>query len=223
MKTKTGIIYFHSAKHQHDLRVATFIMFLSLIVEKALSGAKALYSSGHLVFTMSFSITDIISILVYISVAILLALKVRYTFLLIPDFALLGVKLYTAFESIHHLIFLSDTATDYEMLSYFSKASESLLFSVFLVLLFIGKLFHTKRAYSKNYPFVCMRLIIACFPVTVIFEVLKMIIKMNSSTYPFIVIFDFLKNILNEAFLDLPYLLLLLLMAFVPQNRYYKQ
>ncbi len=220
MRAKRSIIYFHNTKHQHDLRVATFIMFLSLVIEKALSGATALYNSGNLIFTLSFSPIDIICILVYLSVSVLLALKVKYHYLLLPDFVLLFVKLYTAFISIHHLIDYVDY-TDYEIVSYFSKAIESLLFSLFLILLFIGKLFHTKRAYSKNYPFVCMRLLVACFPVTVILETVKMILKMETAQYPFLVIFEFAKNILNEAFLDLPYFLLLLLMAFVPQNRYY--
>lgn len=221
MKTNRGFIYFHNTKHQHDLRVATLIMFLSLVIEKALSGATALYDSGNLIFTLSFTPIDIISILVYLSVSILLALKVRYQYLLIPDFVLLFVKLYTAVISIHHLIDYA-AYTDYEIVSYFSKATESLLFSLFLILLFIGKLFHTKRAYSKNYPFICMRLLVACFPVTVILETVKMLLRMETAQYPFLVIFDFAKNVLNEAFLDLPYFLLLMLMAFVPQNRYYK-
>ncbi|MEE0839531.1 MAG: hypothetical protein U0L72_03140 [Acutalibacteraceae bacterium] len=220
MRSKRSIIYFHNAKHQHNLRVATFILFISLVIEKALSSATAFYNSEKLIFTLSFSHTDVICILVYLSVSILLALKVKYQYLLIPDFVLLFVKLYTAVMSIHHLIDYT-MHTDYELVSYFSKAIESLLFSLFLILLFIGKLFHTKRAYSKNYPFVCMRLLIACFPITVIFEIVKMILKMKTATYPFLLIFDFAKNILNEAFLDLPYFLLLMLMAFVPQNRYY--
>lgn len=217
MHISRGILYFHSEKHQHNLRVATFIMFLSLVIEKTLSCSTASFNSGELLLNISFKFTDIVSILVYFSVSVLLALKANYTLLLIPDFFLLCVKLYTAATSLIHLF---DTrATNYERISYLSKFSESILFSLFLILLFIGKLFHTGRVYSKNYPFVCMRLLIACFPITVLFEIIKITMD-EAQKFAVVRFLDFARNIINEAFLDLPYFLLLMLLAFVPQNRY---
>jgi tellurite resistance protein TehA-like permease len=139
---------------------------------------------------------------------------------LIPDFFLLFVKLYTVAKNAHHLFANYETSSLYEKISAFSKASEGLLFSLFLILLFIGKLIHTRRVYSKNYPFVCMRLLIACFPITAGLEALKAFIKIQMSTDTFVWFFELSKNILNEAFLDLPYFLLLLLMAFVPETRH---
>lgn len=215
-----GYLFFHNTKNQHNLRVATFVMFLLLIAEKMLTSATAVFSSGELHFSFIIKPLDIICILVYCAVAVLLAAKVKYKYLLIPDFFLLAVKLYTAGKSLYELITLHGSSTDYDKISALSKATESLLFSLFLVLLFIGKLIHTRRAYSKNYPFVCMRLLIACFPVTVAFEVTKAWLKTMVNSNSFVVFFELTKNILNEAFLDLPYFLLLLLMAFVPESRH---
>ena len=222
MPHRRGHLFFHSEKHQHNLRVATFIMFLSLVIERLIYNSNISYKSGHITAFLSLKPVDCISILVYFSVSVLLALKVRYTYLLIPDFFLLGVKLYTAVTSIYKLATHFEEYTNYEMFTYFAKAVECILFSAFLVLLFIGKLCHTGRNYSKRYPFVCIHLLVACFPVTVIFEIIKVVISYPSYKYPVILFVQLAGNIINEAFLDLPYLLLLLLMAFVPLNRYYK-
>lgn len=221
MHTKgKGYLFFHNAKNQHNLRVATFITFLLLVVEKLLSGATAIVNSGQISFTFTVKISDVICILVYFTVAILLAANVKYKYLLIPDFFLLGVKLYVGTVNIYKLIVLHGVSTPYEKISALSKASECLLFSLFLILLFIGKLIHTRRVYSKNYPFVCMRLLIACFPITVGFEIAKAWLQTHINADTFVVFFELTKNILNEAFLDLPYFLLLLLLAFVPESRH---
>ncbi len=222
MPHKRGHLFFHNEKHQHNLRVATFIMFLSLVVERLVYNADLSYKSGNITALLSIRPEDAISILVYFSVSVLLALKVKYTYLLIPDFFLLGVKLYTAGTSIYKITALYTHYTEYEIFTYFSKAVECVLFSAFLILLFIGKLCHTKRSYSKRYPFVCMHLLVACFPVTVVFEIIKVIISYGSYYNPIVPFVQLVSNVVNEAFLDLPYLLLLMLMAFVPQNRYYK-
>lgn len=220
MPHKRAHLFFHNEKHQHNLRVATFIMFLSLVVERLIYNADLSYKDGNITAFLSLKPADCISILVYFSVSVLLALKVKYTYLLIPDFFLLGVKLYTAGTSIYKITALYTHYTEYEIFTYFSKAVECILFSAFLILFFIGKLCHTRRNYSKRYPFVCMHLLIACFPVTVLFEIIKIIIAFEDYKNPIVLFLQFAGNVVNEAFLDLPYLLLLLLMAFVPQNRY---
>lgn len=222
MPHKRGHLFFHNEKHQHNLRVATFIMFLSLVVERLIYNADISYNSGNITAFLSIKPADCMCILVYFSVSILLALKVKYAYLLIPDFFLLGVKLYTAGASIYKVTALYTHYSEYEIFTYFSKAVESILFSLFLILLFIGKLCHTKRSYSKRYPFVCMHLLIACFPVTVVFEIIKAIIAYNGHYNPIVTLIQLAGNVVQEAFLDLPYLLLLMLLAFVPQNRYYK-
>ena len=222
MPHRRGHLFFHNEKHQPNLRVATFIMFLSLVIERLLYNADISYKGGNITALLSIKPVDFISIMVYFTVSVLLALKVRYTYLLIPDFFLLGVKLYTAGTSIYKITMHSGELGNYEIFTYFSKAMECVLFSAFLILFFIGKLCHTGRSYSHRYPFVCMHLLISCFPITVIFEAIKVIISYSDSKYPIVLFLRFAGNIINEAFLDLPYLLLLLLMAFVPLNRYYK-
>ena len=221
MKRKSrGYLFFHNTKNQHNLRIATHIMFLLLVIEKLVTSATAYLSTGELLFSFSLKLTDIICISVYVSVAILLAAEVKYKYLLIPDFFLLFVKLYTVAQNLYRLFAHYETSSLYEKIAALSKVSEGLLFSLFLILLFIGKLIHTRRVYSKNYPFVCMRLLIACFPVTVGFEVLKTVIKAQINADALVYFFELTKNILNEAFLDLPYFLLLLLLAFVPETRH---
>lgn len=219
MKQKTNpYLFFHSAKNQHNLRLFTFIAFLFLVIEKILAGATATYIGKNLVFYFTLLPIDIFCVIIYLSVAILLEAKVKYKYLLIPDFFLLFIKLYTVGTSLFYL--LTEKTTKTNIFIHLSKLSESILFSIFLILLFIGKLTHPKRRYSKTYPFVCMRLLIACFPVTIIFEILKAISRIEIHTSGFLIFLSLCENILNEAFLDLPYFLLLLLMAFVPENRY---
>lgn len=213
-------MFFHSEKNQHNLRVATFIMFLSLVVERLISNTDFSYKSGEIFATLTLKPVDSVCVLVYFSVSVLLALKAKYVYLLIPDFFLLAAKLYTAGVSFYKVSVLHANYTDYEKFSYFAKGVECVLFSTFLILLFIGKLCHTSRAYSKQYPFVCIHLIVTCFPVTIVFEIIKVMIVYNNYKNSIALFFDFAANIVNEAFLDLPYLLLLLLMVFVPQNRY---
>jgi hypothetical protein len=219
MKLKNNpYLFFRHAKNQHNLRLFTFIAFLFLVIEKILSGATATYVGKNLVFHFTLLPIDIICIIIYLSVAILLEAKVKYRYLLIPDFFLLFIKLYTATSSLTHL--LSEELIKTDRLIYLSKLSESLLFSMFLIFLFVGKLTHHSKRYAKNYPFVCMRLLIACFPVTIIFEILKTFSRIEMHTSGFLIVLSVCENILNEAFLDLPYFLLLLLMAFVPENKY---
>lgn len=215
-----GYLFFHNAKNQHNLRVATLVTFILLAIEKLFTGSVAAYESGKIQFTLALSLHDVACILIYLAVAVLLAARVRYKYLLIPDFFLLAIKLYDGVKSFFKLITLYPSSSAYQKLDMAEKATESFLFSLFLVLLFVGKLMHTRRVYSKNYPFVCMRLLIACFPITVAFEILKAVMHLRSGAGAFPVFFLLSENILNEAFLDLPYFLLLMLMAFIPERRH---
>ncbi len=219
MKRKSNpYLFFLHAKNQHNLRLFTFIAFVFLAFEKIIAGASATYNDKNLLFYFTISPTDLLCIAIYLSVAILLVARVKYKYLLIPDFFLLFVKLYHFITSFIHLINQELTKTD--KLIYFSKFIESFLFSLFLIFLFTGKLMHHSRRYSKTYPFVCMRLLISCFPVTILFEILKTLSRIEAHTPSILIFLSVCENILNEAFLDLPYFLLLLLIAFVPENKY---
>ena len=219
MKQKSNhYLFFLHAKNQHNLRFFTFIAFIFLAFEKIIAGASATYIDKNLLFYFTILPTDLLCIAIYLSVAVLLVARVKYKYLLIPDFFLLFVKLYHFATSFIHLI--SEELTKTDKLIYFSKLIESFLFSLFLIFLFTGKLIHHSRKYSKTYPFVCMRLLISCFPVTILFEILKTLSRIEAHTPSLLIFLSVCENILNEAFLDLPYFLLLLLMAFVPENKY---
>ncbi len=218
MRKEDLSLVFSKEKPAHDLRLFTFTMFLFLVVEKALSTATAIYQKGEIQISFSLKEIDIISILIYGSMAVLIALRVKYKFLLIPDFALLAVKIYTMVYAIGNL-FSADYNTLLSTLSSIETLVESFLFAIFLLTLFAGKLLHTKHRFSQEYPFHCMRLLIFCFPVTVAFEIIKIFIATELHQYPFVIIFNFAKGVLNEAFLDLPYFLLVLLVCFVPQEK----
>lgn len=209
-------VIFAEEKRGHDLRLFTFTMFVFLVIEKALSTATAVYQKGEILFSFTLREIDVVSILIYLSMAVLIAFRVRYKYLLIPDFALLGVKVYSMISAASVLL-----GGEQNTLSRFSAVEnlvESFLFSLFLLTLFAGKLLHTKHRFSKEYPFHCMRLLIFCFPITVLFEVVKIFIATELHQYPFVILFNFAKGVLNEAFLDLPYFLLVLLICFVPHR-----
>ncbi len=218
-----GYLFFHSPQKQHNLMVATFIAFLLLIAEKSILSANAHLHSDGLYFEFYLSLTDVMYIIIYTCVAVLLALHATYKHLLIPDFFLLGIKVYHVFFDSAYLIKNLNALSSVQQMDYICTIVESIIFSVFLILLFIGKLMHTSRHYHKVYPFVCMRLLIFCFPITVILQCIKAWLALGSSNHTFYIIFNLIKNILNEAFLDLPYFLLLLLLAFVPEKRYHKE
>lgn len=210
-------VIFADEKRGHDLRLFTFTMFVFLVIEKALSTATAIYQKGEILFSFTLKEIDVVSILIYLSMAVLIAFRVPYKYLLIPDFVLLGVKIYSMVQAI--LVLTQSSAN--HTLSHFSAVEtlvESFLFSLFLLTLFAGKLLHTKHRFSKEYPMHCMRLLIFCFPITVVFEMIKIFIATELHQYPFVILFNFAKGVLNEAFLDLPYFLLVLLICFVPHR-----
>lgn len=206
----------HSKERQHLLWQWTRWMFVFLAVEKVLSGAVAVYEERHLHFTFSLSDIDLICIAVYTAVAILVTLRVRYTYLLFPDFVLFGVKLYTAVTAVLALVKGGMIATD--TLAAVETAVESVLFAAFLAVLFWGKLSHKHGRITRRYPLYCARLLIACFIVTVLFEAVKCVVAVELHQYPFVVAFNFVKGVLGETLLDAPYYLLLTMLCFVPQK-----
>ncbi len=187
-------------------------MFILLAVEKAASGATMRFEGGDTFFDFTFSPTDIIQLLIYISMAVLISQKVKQKYLLIPDFVLLCIKLYAVVSG---LVTLSEMHYSHVIkeLNVLEKTVESLLFSVFLIMLFVGKLSHGKRL-PVYCPIACLAVLSLCVPVTVVFEVLKFYVE-EQMNYPLhMEIFIFLRGLLNEIFLDLPYAMLILLVFY---------
>lgn len=212
---------FHSARRQQQLWQWTRWMFVFLAVEKVLSGAVAVYEERQLHFAFSLGDVDLICIAVYAAVAILITLRVRYTYLLFPDFVLFGVKIYTAAAAVVTLFKGGMIVTD--TLAAVETTAESVLFASFLAVLFWGKLSHAHGRITRRYPLYCARLLIACFVVTVLFEVVKCVAAVELHQYPFVVAFNFVKGVLGETLLDAPYYLLLTMLCFVPQKHGHTQ
>ncbi|MBE6757092.1 MAG: hypothetical protein E7552_00900 [Ruminococcaceae bacterium] len=206
----------HSKERQHLLWQWTRWMFVFLAVEKALAGAVAVYENRQLHFSFSLGEIDLICIAIYTAVAILITLRVRYRYLLLPDFVLLLVKIYTAATAIWLLVHGGLLPTD--TIAAVETAVESILFGLFLIVLFTGKLGHPHGRAARRYPLYCARLLIACFIVTVLFEAVKCVAAVELHQYPFVVVFNFIKGVLGETLLDAPYYLLLTMLCFVPQK-----
>lgn len=208
---------FSSLRKSRHLRHFTFVMFMFLVMEKILTSASVNYQSGEMHFYFILKELDILSIFVYLSMAMLIALKVKYKYLLIPDFVLLGIKIYSIVNSTLDLTSVATLSVIYK-LSAIETIVESTLFSLFLIILFLGKLIHTNNFFHKRYPVYCIRFLLFCFPVTVVFEVIKIFVATEMHQNTILMILNFAKAVLNEAFLDLPYILLVLLICFVKQE-----
>ncbi|MBQ3603659.1 MAG: hypothetical protein IJA02_07455 [Clostridia bacterium] len=204
--------FVHRRGRDKHLNTATFIMFIFLAAEKIASGASLRLYAGKTYFDFTFSLTDIVQLLIYISMAVLISQKVKHKYLLVPDFVLLCIKLYAAVSGLitlsgmHHSNVLSE-------LTVLEKTVESLLFAFFLLALFAGKLLHHKRV-AEYCPVICLGVLSFCVPVTVVFEILKLYVE-EQMNYPLhMEIFIFLRGLINETFLDLPYAMLILLVFY---------
>jgi len=213
--------YYSKIRHQRVHKYATFFMFIMLALESLLYYAEAFYYEGALVFRIQLEPLKFASTLIYISVAILIGIKVRYRFLLIPDFFLLCIKLFTAvksFASLAHLEGLSINNT--ECTDLLEKGTEAALFSLFLIVLFCGKLTHPKEEIYEKLPFICLGTLAACFPFTLFFEIIKALSEMSlTDNTTALVFFNFSRGVLNEIFLDMPYAFLIVLVFFIPERK----
>lgn len=204
--------FLHSRNRDKHLNTVTFIMFILLAVEKVASGASMRLEGSKTFFDFSFSLSDVIQLLIYISMAVLISQKVSHKYLLIPDFVLLGIKVYAAVSGLITLFGIHYSNVLGE-LSVLEKTVESILFALFLLFLFAGKLIHTDKA-AAVCPLLCLGVLSFCVPVTFVFEILKLYVE-EQMNYPLhMEIFIFLKGVINETFLDLPYAMLILLVFY---------
>lgn len=210
-------VFLERHNRHRNLNTATFIMFIFLAVEKIISGMTMRYQSGKTFFDFTFSLTDVLQLLIYISMVVLISQKVKHKYLLIPDFVLLCIKLYAAVSGIitlsqlHHSNILKE-------LSVLETTVESLLFALFLLCFFGGKLIHDKHI-APLCPVLCLAILSLCVPVTVVFEVLKLYVE-EQMNYPLhMEIFIFLRGVINETFLDLPYAMLILLVFYCHKDQ----
>lgn len=82
-------------------------------------------------------------------------------------------------------------------------------------MLFIGKLQKYDNYFHKIYPYVCLLLLALCFTVTLGFEIGKLFVSELEHLNFTVTAINFTKSVINEAFLDLPYVLLTLSVCFV--------
>lgn len=215
--------FFENQKRQKALVAITFVMFLSLAAETLLSGFSAVYEQGDTHFVFQLKATKTISIFIYISVALLLLLRVDYKILLIPDIVLFSVKLYSAFHAFQHL-YTADYEDPLNLLTEWESLLENGLFCLFLLTLFACKLLPSSESMHLKLPYICFTALILCFPVTVFFESIKISIEAATHIMPFsAALFNFLIGVLSEAFLDLPYALMIFIVFFVPHKIRHKK
>ncbi len=195
-----------------NVNTVTFIMFILLAVEKVASGATMRLADGRTYFDFSFSLSDVLQLLIYISMAVLISQKVNHKYLLFPDFVLFGIKVYAVVTGLITLLGIHYSNVLSE-LSVLEKTVESILFALFLLFLFVGKLIHRGRLPAVC-PLLCLGVLSFCVPITVVFEVLKVMAE-EQMNYPlYAEVFFFLRGVLNETFLDLPYAMLILLVFY---------
>lgn len=207
--------YLSANKRYRHLTVLTGIMFIFLVLEKAIVD---LFDISSLSFAFTFNLKSIISILIYLSMAILIFAKVNFKYLLIPDTILLGLKLFTAVYSIVTL-FSAENHSLLTQISLIEEATESLLFAVFLIIFFSGEIFERNHLFVRIIPYICICSLVFAFPTTVIFETVKMLIENTVYNYPIErMVFLFIKGVGNEALLDIPYYLLVFLVYFKPSQ-----
>ena len=210
-------IYFSDSKRAHKIFVATFFMFLFLAFETIFSCTVATYSDGHMLFHIELSVTKILCILIYLSTSLLIASAARYRLLLIPDFFLLTIKLYSAINAFAML----DLNSDVNQLSTIETAVEGLLFSLFLATMLTGKLLKHHPLLTSRSPFLGLWALLLCFPFTLGFEIAKLLTLLDSPDIrTSIAIFNFIRNTIHEIILDLPYALLIITMYFVPEKTF---
>ena len=203
-------------RHYRNLHIATVIAFAFLIVEKLISSVTFADNSGEIYFNFALRIADIVYLGIYIAVTLLLLVKAKYKYVLIPDSVLFAMKLYMLLASAATLI-------SYERINLLSELNlieqmtEGFAFALFLTVFFCGKLSHSKKA-KRLCPVICLAVLTFCFPATVVFEAVKVFIEENVYHMSLrMEILYFIKGVANEMFLDLPYALLVLLTFFEPE------
>lgn len=209
-------LYFSDPTRDRKIFAATFFMFLFLAIETIFSCTIAKFHDGHMIFFIQMSIPKILCALIYLSTSILVASAVRYKFLLIPDFFLLIIKLYIAIKA-----FFTLEHDPENMLANLETAIESLLFSLFLATMILGKLLKHHPLLTSKSPFIGLWALLMCFPFTLGFEIAKLLTVLNeNSTHTAIAVFNFIKGTVHEIALDIPYALLIITMYFIPEKTF---
>lgn len=207
LRNDRKINHFSDPHFCRNFRIVTVLMFVFLIGEKIFSGETAFVYKGHIEFYFKLDMIDLLSVMVYLTTVLLLRFKVKYHYLLLPDLVLLGIKIFYVVTGIINLL----SPSDYIMiLTNMEKVIEGILFSLFLLCLFYGKLFGNKN-FNRICPRICFFLLLFCFVSTITIEIYKLIIAPINDVNSFLYYFNFFKAIANELFLDLPYFLLTLL------------
>ncbi len=216
-------MFFKNERRQKQLLTITIALFLCLAAETVFSGLVAVNESGGTHIDFHLKPTKLMSEFIYLSVAFLLYKKVNYKLLLIPDFFLLGIKLYTAISCCLHL-FSTDTVGTYRTLTELENIIENSLFCLFLITLFACKLIPSKESVHLKLPYICMGSLALCFPFTLFFEAAKVFSETTVHVLTLkAALFNFFVGIMNEIFLDLPYALLLLVIFYVPQKNGHRE
>ncbi len=206
--------FLSKGRHRKNLYISTVVLFAFLALEKAFFCFGIGLTMGGITLSHQPDISDILSLLVYVTVTVLLIAKVKYKYILIPDSLLFCLKLNVLISSIISLTEISKLGLLTEI-SVIEHLVEALFFALFLAILFAGKLVPETSKFKHICPFLCFAALAVCLPATIAFEAVKVFVE--ETVYNFstsVEVIWFVNGVLQEMVLDLPYALLVLLMFF---------
>ncbi len=211
--------FFQSEKRRKRILYVTAALFFILCAETLFSCITAVFEDGDTHLDFHISLEKILCMIIYTTVACMLLKRAGYKVLLIPDFFLFIIKLTGVITGIYHLKSLA-TVGAYTSLNEWEHIVENGFFCIFLLTLFACELLPAKESMHFKLPYICLGALSLCFPFTLVFEAIKAVDEAILHTLPLkAAIFNFLMGVLNEAVLDLPYALLLMIIFFVPEKK----
>jgi len=213
--------YFAKGTRHRTLTKATAFMFLLLAAAKFIDIFSAPFLQGPELFPAIMTFTEILCVLIYLSMAVLIIRKTDYKYLLIPDALLLFIKFIHVIEGFTNLFPLGDNDI-LTKITAVEEIAENSLFIVFLMIFFSGKILKKIPGRIKTFiPYVCIISLLFAFPTTVVLETVKILIEADFFSFPAkTILFNFIINITNEIFLDLPYFMLVLMVYFKPHKKH---
>lgn len=213
-------VYFSKGKRHEVLTCVTAVFFVLLVAEKFTECISPAFWQSGTDISLTLSFGDFFSMAVYLSMFILILLKVDYKYLLIPDGLLFISKFIHVLEGFGHLFPLND-GDILTQVTAIEEIVDNFLFMVFLMIFFSGKIIKKLAGYIKFLiPYVCILSLVLTFPTTVVLETIKVLIEAEFYAYSVSAMaFIFVRAIAREIFLDIPYFLLVMLVYYKPHQK----
>lgn len=207
--------YFSCKDRHKKLTRLTFVMFCILTAEKISVIVFESFSNGHFyidaVETVGFAID--------LTLAVLIVAKVRYKFLMIPDFVFLIVKLIAVISGT--VLLFKVNKTDFSTkFAAVESITENLLFSLFLIVFFMGEMIKKQMKITMKLPFISIGALLISFFAAIVFETVRIPLHSQLLSYESaVLLLNFFKGFTVEFLLHFAYLLLVLMVFFKPAKQ----